>query len=77
MNQVTKLTAVLFLIILSSFTPEKHISVFQEKLSKTKMTFVMSTEFQEIKVILKKQMNYDYAIKHLEKDFEVRFAIQP
>lgn len=77
MNQITRLIAVFFLIILTSLTPDKPASVFQEKVLKAKMTFVMPKGFQETEIISNKQMNYDYAMKNVERNFEVRLAIRP
>jgi len=77
MNKISTVVIGLLLIALTSFTTEKTTSGFQEKLLKTKMSFLMPKEFQETAVITNNQMNYDFAIKHKERDFEVRFAIHP
>jgi hypothetical protein len=77
MNQFTRLTALFFLIILTSFKIDKPTSAFQEKLLRAKMTFVMPKGFQETEIIPNKQMNYDYAMKNVDRNFEVRLAIRP
>ncbi|MES2239168.1 MAG: hypothetical protein V4497_02800 [Bacteroidota bacterium] len=77
MKKITILAIGLFLIILTSFTTEKTISGFQEKLLEAKMSFEMPKDFKEVPIISNMQMNYDYAIKHVEKNFEVRFALHP
>lgn len=77
MNKITTVAMGLFLIVLTSFTTENTTSAFQEKLLKAKMTFEMPKGFQETAIIANNQMNYEYAIKHIEKNFEVRFALRP
>lgn len=41
------------------------------------MTFEMPKGFVETSVVANSRMNYDYAIKHETKHFEVRFALRP
>ncbi len=77
MNRIPTILAGLLLILLTSFSSDNTASVFQEKLLKSKMIFETPKGFQEIKIVPNRQMNYDYAIKHQEKDFEVRFALRP
>lgn len=77
MKNITSLAIGFFLLVLTSFTTEKTTSGFQEKLLKAKMNFEMPKDFKEVPIISNMQMNYDYAIKHVEKNFEVRFALHP
>ena len=77
MNQITGLTTGLLLILLTSFKNDEPVPVFEEKLLQAKMRFEMPKGFQETAIIPNKQMNYEYAIKHNEKNFEVRFALRP
>ena len=77
MKKITSLAIGFFLLVLTSFTTEKTTSAFQEKLLKAKMNFEMPKGFQETAIIANEQMNYDYAIKHVEKNFEVRFSLRP
>ncbi|RVT72812.1 hypothetical protein EOD40_15485 [Flavobacterium sufflavum] len=77
MKKITLLTIGFFLLLLTSFTTQKLPSEFQEKLLKAKMNFETPKNFKEVPIISNNQMNYDYAIKHVEKDFEVRFALHP
>lgn len=77
MKKITSLAIGFFLLVLTSFTTEKTTSTFQEKLLKAKMNFEMPKDFKEVPIISNMQMNYDFAIKHVEKDFEVRFALRP
>lgn len=75
MKKFTILAIGFFLLVLTSFTTKKTTSGFQEKLLKAKMNFEMPKDFKEVPIISNMQMNYDYAIKHVEKNFEVRFAL--
>lgn len=77
MKKITSLAIGFFLLVLTSFTNEKTTSGFQEKLLEAKMNFEMPKDFKEVPIISNMQMNYDYAIKHVEKNFEVRFALRP
>lgn len=77
MNKISTVVIGLLLIALTSFTTEKTTSGFQETLQKTKMSFSMPKDFKETTIIPNNHMNYEYAIKHIEKNFEVRFAIRP
>ena len=77
MKKITSLAIGYFLLVLTSFTTEKTTSGFQEKLLEAKMSFEMPKDFKEVPIISNMQMNYDYAIKHVEKNFEVRFALRP
>lgn len=77
MNKITTLAIGFSLLVLTSFTTEKTTSGFQEKLLKAKMSFEMPKDFKEVPIISNMQMNYDFAIKHVEKNFEVRFALHP
>lgn len=74
MKKITSLVIGFFLLVLTSFTTEKTTSAFQEKLLEAKMNFEMPKDFKEVPIISNMQMNYDYAIKHVEKNFEVRFS---
>jgi hypothetical protein len=77
MNNFKIITIGFIVVFLCSFTKEETVSEFQEKLLKSKMNFEMPKGFQETAIIPNNQMNYDFAIKHKERDFEVRFAIHP
>lgn len=77
MKKIKPLVIGFFVVFLSSFTNEKTTSEFQKKLLEAKMSFEMPKDFKETAIIANEQMNYDYAIKHVEKNFEVRFALNP
>ena len=77
MNQIIRLTTGILLFLMTSFTNDRPASVFEEKLLEAKMRFEMPKGFQDAAIISNKQMNYEYAMKHIEKNFEVRFALRP
>lgn len=76
MKRITLLTG-LFVLILTSFRSDKVLIPFKDQLERSNMIFEMPKGFVETGVITNRQMNYDYAIKHVEKQFEVRFALRP
>lgn len=77
MKKNTALAVAFITIFLCSFTNEKTTSEFQKKLLEAKMSFNMPEGYKEVPIIKNMQMNYEFAIKNIEKDFEVRYAIQP
>jgi len=77
MNRITPLLTGLFVFLLTAFSSDKALTTFKDQLEKSGMTFEMPKGFAETGVITNKQMSYDYAIKHGEKQFEVRFALRP
>jgi hypothetical protein len=50
---------------------------FTDVLEKSGLTFIKPAGFVETDVIENEDMNYQYAIKHAEKRFEVRYSILP
>ncbi|MFC5684658.1 hypothetical protein ACYE2N_00205 [Flavobacterium sp. MAHUQ-51] len=77
MNKAKLLSIGILLFVLTAASTKKVTTGFQEKLLKSKMNFEMPKEYLETAVIPNNQMNYDFAIKHKEKEFEIRFAIHP
>lgn len=59
MNRITLLTG-LFVLILTSFRPDKVLIPFKDQLERSNMTFEMPKGFIETCVITNKQMKYDY-----------------
>lgn len=53
--------------------PEKFINLLQ----KSGMSVNIPDSFKVVPVMENKQMNYDYAVKHVSKDLEIRYAIRP
>lgn len=62
---------------LTSFQEEKLPKTFTKLLDRGKMTFSKPNGFIEVPTIENDQMNYEYALKYPDKNFEVRYAIRP
>jgi hypothetical protein len=77
MNRITPLLTGLLVLLLTAFRSDKAPTTFKYQLEKAGMTFEMPKGFAETDIIPNRQMSYDYAIKHGEKQFEVRFALRP
>jgi hypothetical protein len=63
-----------FIIVSLSFNLP---NIFSSLLKRAEMTFQNPSGFTETKVISNNQMEYEYAVKHPKKNFEVRYAIRP
>jgi len=72
----TFLAGLLFLI-LCSFKTDNLPKTFTELLDRANLVFTKPDGFEETKIIKNRQMNYEYALKHPKKKFEVRYAIRP
>lgn len=77
MNKIRTFGTGILLLVLTSFTSENLPEEFTDLLDRSKLLFQKPTGFEEIKTIENPQMNYEYAIKHPKKNFEVRYAIRP
>ncbi|MET4080528.1 hypothetical protein ABIB40_000472 [Pedobacter sp. UYP30] len=77
MNKITGLMLGLLTLGLTSFEIDKAELSFKEKLAKSKISFEMPVGYKEIPVIANKQMLYDYAIKNVDENFELRVALRP
>lgn len=77
MNRITSLLTGLLVLFLAAFKSNKAPTTFKDQLEKSGMTFEMPKGFAETGIIANRQMNYEYAIKHNDKQFEVRFALRP
>lgn len=65
------------LISIASNIYGQSFSEFQSLLDNCGMNFNKPNGFMESKVIDNNDMDYDYALKYPDKDFEVRYAIRP
>lgn len=77
MNKTKTLSAVLLFFVLTSFTSDNLPKTFTDLLERANLTFQKPEGLLECKTIENGQMNYEYAVKHPEKNFEVRYAIRP
>lgn len=82
MKKILLFSILLVFVAGSSFQSKKVATKlpkeFTEMLKRAKLKYVLKTkEYTEVKPIKNYQMNYEYAIKHNQKNFEIRFAIRP
>lgn len=78
MKKYKSILTVLIFIILTAFTSDNLIpKEFSTLLSRAKLTFIKPDEMIETDCIKNMQMNYDYALKKINENAEVRYAIQP
>lgn len=72
------LTIGLLFVALSSFASDNHPPKdFTDLLERAGMMFQMPQGLIECATIENRQMNYEFALKHQNKKFEVRYAIRP
>lgn len=69
-------TAIVF-VALTSFNTKDVPKAFTDLLATSNMTFEQPSNLEATKTIENGQMNYEYAIKHPTKKFEIRYAIRP
>jgi hypothetical protein len=77
MNKIKTFSTGLLLLVLTSFTSDNLPKTFSDLLDRANLTFQNPTEFIETNIIENQQMNYEYALKHPQRKFEVRYAIRP
>lgn len=76
-STIKHLFTILALIILCSFRSDKLPREFQQLLERASLTFIETEGMEETKIIANRQMEYEYAIKYPNKNFEVRYSIRP
>lgn len=62
---------------LTAFLEKKLPKTFTRLLDRGKMSFLRPDGLVEVPTIENEQMNYEYALKYPDKNFEVRYAIRP
>jgi len=77
MKKILLLFACCSLFLITSFRISGLPSLFADRLNRGKMTFEPPAGFVEVPVIKNSQMHYEYALKDLSKDFEIRYAVAP
>lgn len=73
----TILAFVPLILVLTSFSRLDLPESFTKLLNRGQLNYYEPEAFTPISVIENKQMNYEYALKHNTKNFEVRYAIRP
>lgn len=73
------LTAIITAIVLVGLTSfqERLPKIFVKLLERGKIAFIRPDSLVETPIVENDQMNYEYALKFPEKNFEVRYAIRP
>lgn len=77
MSKIKFIVSGFILLFLLSFKSDKLPKDFSELLTRAKITFIRPEGMMEVKCIENRQMNYEYALKSKDKNFEVRYAIRP
>jgi hypothetical protein len=77
MKKLTLLFTVSLIILLTAFKGDNLPALFSNRLSRAQMTFTPPDGYKEVPVIPNGQMHYEYALKHPDKNFEVRYAVMP
>jgi hypothetical protein len=65
------------MVVLTSFTSYTLPKTFTGLLKRANLTFQKPSGFEQTNNIENRQMNYEYALKYPQKNFEVRYAIRP
>jgi hypothetical protein len=68
---------IISLIIINFHSSGQNLQEFKELLHDCDMHITIPPEFEESSVKENGDMDYDYAIKYPDKDFELRYAIRP
>jgi hypothetical protein len=70
--------SVLLFLILTSFKSDNSLpETFNELLKRSGLVFDSPLGLIPVKIIENRQMNYEYALKYPNKNFEIRYAIRP
>ena len=76
-NKIKTFGRFILLLVLTSFTSDNLPKSFTNLLDRANLTFQKPVGFNETKIIENQQLNYDYAIKDSERNFEIRYVIRP
>jgi len=77
-NMNKKLNSLVFLLLLLNINSiGQNLQEFKSLLGDCGMNLNMPKGFVEVKIIENNDMNYEYAIKYPDREFELRYAIRP
>lgn len=76
-NKILTFGTCILLLVLTSFTSDNLPKSFTDLFDRANLTFQKPVGFNETKIIENQQLNYDYAIKDSESNFEIRYVIRP
>ena len=65
------------IVFSTSFKSDELPKPFSDLLERAQMTFDKPAGLVETELIENRQMNYEFAVKYPDKNFEVRYAIRP
>lgn len=71
------LPTMLLFFMLSSFSSDHLPKAFRNMLEEGNLTFERPPGMEETGIIENRQMNYEFALKYPDRNFEVRYAIRP
>ena len=70
--------SILLFVVLTSFKSDNSLpETFNDLLKRSGLVFNSPSDLVPTKLIENRQMNYEYALKYPNKNFEVRYAIRP
>lgn len=77
MTRLKIIIIILLSIALISFQERKLPKIFARLLDRGELTLIKPGGLIEVQPIENEQMNYEYALKYPDKNFEIRYAIRP
>lgn len=77
MIKLRSLFIVSLIVLFTGFKTNNLPAFFSDRLARAQLTFVTPDHYKEVPIIKNTQMHYEFAIKHPDKDFEVRYAVVP
>jgi hypothetical protein len=77
MKKLTLLSTVLLFILLTALRADNLPALFSNRLNRAQLTFTSPDQYKAVPIISNGQMHYEYALKHPDKNFEVRYAVAP
>lgn len=77
MNRILILLSFTIALLFVSTSTNAQSTLYNNLLQRSTLTFLQPEGFDTIPVIQNSAMEYEFAIKHRTKNFEVRYAIRP
>ena len=77
MKKLAPFITVLLITLLPAFKADNLPTLFSNRLNRAQLNFIPPDQYKEVPVIKNGQMHYEYALKHPDKNFEVRYAVTP
>jgi hypothetical protein len=77
MKRITQSVCFIFFIGLTAFKADNLPQKFVDRLNRAQMSFTQPDGYSAIPTITNDQMHYEYALKYIGKNFEIRYAVTP